>query len=143
MGWLFKEGCSRKNSSQTDVRHGSDEGPDGTLVESDCLAHCYRGGVFSGILWSVWERTSTRDGQQAEPTQRWIVCDLMRFQRDYGWGYGHGGIHAPVFSGTSFKYLDLVPIDKFGGHAEWRELAGGCRARITEKRRVRKATRCR
>src|SRR5207244_4304144 len=106
MGWLFKEGCSRKEliAERTEDWDRTKDG--GTQIKSTCLAHCYRGGSFSGILWSVWERTFTKNGQQAEPTQRWIVCDLMRYQRDYGWGYKdmEESMH-PYYYSCPLKYL--------------------------------------
>ena len=44
----------------------------------------------------------------------------------------------PYFYSCPLKYLDLVPIEQFGGHAEWRELVRKYHARITEKRRAKK-----
>lgn len=38
-----------------------------TIVQSECLAHCFRGGGFSGVLWAVWERQFIKDGEDIEP----------------------------------------------------------------------------
>jgi hypothetical protein len=144
MGWLFKSGNTRRDIIEENTKGWERTNEDGTRIKSVCLAHCYRGGVFSGVLWSVWERTFVKDDQQVEPTQRWIVCDLLRYQKDYGWGYKdmEESMH-PYFYSCPLKYLDLVPIEQFGGHAEWRELVRSYHARITEKRRARKAARSR
>ena len=86
MGWLFKAGFSRRDLIAENTKGWERTKEDGTIIKSTCLAHCYRGGIFSGVLWSVWERTFVKDGQQVEPTQRWIVCDLLRCVQGE-WGY--------------------------------------------------------
>jgi len=106
------------------------------LVKSSCLAHCFRGGHFSGVLWSVWERTFTKDGQEVEPKRRWVQCDLLQFSKSNdGWGYKdmEESMH-PYFYSCPLGYLEMVPIDQFGGNEEWR---GGVRSyhqRAKEKR---------
>lgn len=144
MGWLFKAGSTRREMIAENTQGWERTNEDGTTIKSACIAHCYRGGVFSGVLWSVWERTFTKDGQQVEPAQRWIVCDLLRYQKDYGWGSkGMEESMHPYFYSCPLGYLDMVPIEQFGGHAEWREFVRSYHARITEKRRARKAARTR
>ena len=140
MGWLFKAGISRHELISENTKGWERARDDGTVIQSACLAHCYRGGVFSGVLWSVWERTFVKD-EQLEPPQRWIICDLLRYV-DGAWGYKdmEESMH-PHFYSCPLGYLNLVPIEQFGGHAEWRELVHQYHARITEKRRVRKAAR--
>lgn len=85
MGWLFTSGSTRRGLIAERIEGWERTNDDGTIITSTCLAHCYRGGAFSGVLWSVWERTFVRHGEQAEPTQRWIQCDLLRYERD-AWG---------------------------------------------------------
>ena len=98
MGWLFKLGCSRKDMVRERTENWERATDDGVLVKTTCLAHCYRGGNFSGVLWSVWERTYTKDNEAAKPTERWIACDLLQYQNNYGWGYKDmEEIDAPVF----------------------------------------------
>jgi len=141
MGWLFKAGSSRRDLIAENTKGWERTKEDGTIIKSTCLAHCYRGGIFSGVLWSVWERTFVKDGQQVEPTQRWIVCDLLRcVQGEWGYKDMEESMH-PYFYSCPLKYLTLVPIEEFGGHAEWRELVRSYHSRITEKRRGRKAAR--
>jgi hypothetical protein len=85
MGWLFTVGSTRRELIAE--RTESWERQSGEmLVKSTCLAHCFRGGRFSGVLWSVWERKF--EGGEARPTERWIQCDLLRYSRSNdGWGY--------------------------------------------------------
>ena len=141
MGWLFKSGISRRDLIAENTKGWERIKEDGTVIKSTCLAHCYRGGVFSGVLWSVWERTFIKDGQKIEQPQRWIICDLLRYV-DGEWGYKdmEESMH-PFFYSCPLGYLDMVPLDVYGGHAEWRELVSQYHARSTEKRRARKAAR--
>jgi hypothetical protein len=90
------------------------------------------------VLWAVWERTFTKDGQTAQPTERWIICDLLRHQKDYGWGYKdmEESMH-PYYYSCPLGYLEMVPIDQYGGHAEWRECVRHYHAQQAEKRRQR------
>ena len=142
MGWLYIAGISRRELITDNTTNWERTKEDGTLIKSTCLAHCYRGGVFSGVLWSVWERTFLKDGQPVEQPQRWIVCDLLRY--DGGeWGYKEmeESMH-PYFYSCPLGYLNLVPIEQYGGNAQWRSLVKQHHARSTEKRRAKKAARC-
>ncbi len=86
MGWLFREDITRKELIAE--RTESWERKSGeTIVRSECLAKCFRGGGFSGVLWAVWQRRFTKDGEDVEPRQRWITCDLIQYRRDSGWGF--------------------------------------------------------
>ncbi len=62
MGWLFKPDTRRKSLLAERIEGWQRTTPDGMTVTSTCLAHCYRGGSFSGVLWTVWERTFEKDG---------------------------------------------------------------------------------
>jgi hypothetical protein len=100
-------------------------------------------GPISGTLWTVWERIFTKDEKQAEPAQRWIGCDLLHYQKDFGWGYKDmDEAMGPCYYSCPLSYLDLVPIDKFGGNAQWRELVRTYHTRHAEKRRARQAAKC-
>ena len=142
MGWLFRNGSTRRGLIAERIEGWERTNPDGLVITSTCLAHCYRGGSFSGVLWSVWERTFTKDGEEAESTQRWIQCDLLRYQQD-AWGYKDmEESMGPYYFSCPKKYLDMVPLDQFGGNAEWREQVIGHHRRSVEKRRQRRAARC-
>ena len=60
MGWLFKSGCSRRDLIAERTEDWQRTTPEGVLVKTTCLAHCYRGGSFSGVLWTVWGRSFTK-----------------------------------------------------------------------------------
>jgi hypothetical protein len=136
MGWLFKNGSTRRGLIAERIA-GWERQSGEMLVKSVCLAHCYRGGVFSGVLWSVWERTFSQDGRECQPTERWIQCDLLRYQQG-AWGYKdlEESMHPYLYS-CPLKYLALVPLDRFGGNAEWRELVKLHHQRQAEKRKSR------
>lgn len=138
MGWLFTRGCSRKEMVARRTKAWSHSTEAGMQVDSVCLAHCYRGGSFSGVLWSVWERTFKQDGAEIQPSERWITCDLLRYERDYGWGYKDmdESMHPHYFS-CPLKYLNLVPIEKYGGRSDWREAVQRYHARQQAKRMLR------
>lgn len=134
MGWTYPHNVNRQQLIAQRV-DGWERDTGEMLVNSTCLKHCYRGGVFSGVLWSVWERTFTKDDKEVQPTERWIQCDLLRCDRGE-WGYKEmeESMH-PYFYSCPLGYLDLVPIDKFGGNEEWRELVIQHHRRQAEKRK--------
>jgi hypothetical protein len=140
MGWLFTCGSSLRDQIAENTKGWERITDEGVTVTSTCLAHCYRGGRFSGVLWSVWERTFQRNGQSTEPRQRWIGCDLLRYQSNYGWGYKdmEESMH-PYYYSCPMKYLDMVPLDQFRGHVEWREGVKSYHARAKERRQQRRA----
>ena len=45
MGWLFKSGCSRRDLIAERTEDWERTTPEGVVVKTTCLAHCYRGGV--------------------------------------------------------------------------------------------------
>ena len=138
MGWLFTSGSTRKGLIAERIESWERTHDDDTIIKSTCLAHCYRGGSFSGVLWSVWERSFVRNGEQVEPSQRWVMCDLLRYERD-GWGYKDiEESMGPCYYSCPLKYLDMVPLDQFGGNAEWRELVNSYHEHQREKRRARR-----
>lgn len=134
MGWLFTHGSTRQGLIRERAENWDRTADDGTMVKSTCLAHCFRGGRFSGVLWAVWERTFMKDGQEMQPTERWITCDLLRYQMGYGWGYKDidESMH-PYYYSCPLKYLEMVPIDQYGGNEQWREGVRAHHARRREK----------
>ena len=138
MGWLFTTGCTRRQLIAERTKDWTREGAKGVTIATTCLAHCYRGGAFSGVLWAVWERRFTKDGEEVQPTERWITCDLLRYQKNFGWGYKDldESVH-PFYYSCPLKYLDLVPLDQFGGNPEWREGVRSHHARRKERRKQR------
>jgi len=111
MGWLFTHGSTRREQIAERTRSWEHTTPEGVVVKSTCLRHCYRGGVFSGVLWSVWERTFTKDGQTVKPGEWWIACDLLRYQTGYGWGYKDmEEAMGPCEVSCPLCYLEMVPV---------------------------------
>ena len=140
MGWLFRTGSTRKGLIEERIEGWERTNADGLIINSTCLAHCYRGGSFTGVLWSVWERTFIRDDHEAESTQRWIQCDLLRYQRDFGWGYKDMEESCgPYYYSCPLKYLRMVPLEQYGGNDSWREQVVLHHQRSAEKRRMRRA----
>ena len=99
MGWLFKPGSTRRELVAERVEGWQRTLDNGVIVNSACLAHCYRGNVFSGVLWSVWERTFDQSRRQRPIPHP--ALDSMRpaavqpLRRRLGI-QGHGRVHAPV-----------------------------------------------
>lgn len=129
MGWLFRPGSTRKGMIAERVKGWEVTKPTGVIVKTTCIAHCYRGGVFKGVLWTVWERTF----EHAQPTERWIGCDLLEYSKaDEGWGHKdmEEGMH-PYFYSCPLKYLALVPVV---ASEDWRAGVREYHARQMEKR---------
>lgn len=138
MGWLFKRDYSRKDLIDHLTKSWERTTEQGILVGTTSLAHCYRGGVFSGSLWGVWERTFMKEEVETEPNQRWITCDLLRYETGFGWGYKDmdESMH-PYFFSCPLGYLKMVPIETFGGNEKWREGVHSYHARQKEHRQKR------
>jgi hypothetical protein len=122
MGWSFPYGATREGVIEQRTRGWEQTTEDGGTVTATCLAHCYRQAVFCGVLWSVWEQTFTKGGVEAEPPRRWIACDLIRHEPGVGWGYKDTSeACGPCYYSCPITYFDLVPLERYGGNAEWRE----------------------
>lgn len=139
MGWTYPHGVNRKQLIAQRVE-GWERDTGEMLVKSTSLKHCYRGGVFAGVLWSVWERTFTKDGAEVQPTERWIQCDLLRCNQG-SWGYKDlEESMGPYYFSCPISYIELVPIEQFGGNAEWRLQVVEHHRHRAEKRKNRTAT---
>ena len=114
MGWLFAYDQSKRSDLIAErVKNQEWKREDGGTVKSIALKHCYKGGMRSGVLYIVWERTTTeKDGK--ETSMRFIEIDLLQFRRDKemgsSWGYkdmdccsGPCNLSCPV------SYLELCP----------------------------------
>ncbi len=107
MGWLFTRGSNRRQLIEERTRNWTADGPDSTTVVTSCLARCYRGGVFSGVLWAVWERTFTRKrrGGATDRTLAHLRLVETPTRRRVGL-QRYGRVHAPL--------LLLLPASLFG-----------------------------
>lgn len=137
MGWLFREDITRKELI-ADITKSWERQSGDTLVQTENLAKCFRGGSFSGVLWPVLERRFIKNGEEVQPKQRWITCDLIEYRRGSGWGNkSMDESMGPYFWSCPMKYLNMVPIDEYGGNAEWRMEVIAHHERQREKRRSR------
>lgn len=90
--------------------------------ENRCIAKCWRGGIFSGTLWAVFEHRDWTGNQE-----RWICAFAMDCKgnvRDLGWGYKPvEESMGPYQLSCPLGYLDLAqPMPVFSGYApEWRD----------------------
>lgn len=140
MGWYYCNGGTRKGLIKELTESREHKRNDGIIVKTTCIAHCYRGNVHSGVLWSVFERRFFVGEEEVLRLQRWIGCDLMHCR---GGDWGHKPMEEemhPYFYSVPLGYLNMVPIETYGGNAEWRECVIAHHARIREKRRAKKAT---
>jgi hypothetical protein len=60
-GVAFECGCSRRELIAECIAGWERTTADGVVVQSTCLADCDRGGAFSDVLWTVCERSCTRE----------------------------------------------------------------------------------
>lgn len=98
MGWLFTEGQTRAELIASRTRTWTNHS-----VQAVCLTHAVRGNV----LWTVWEHRYS-DGR---PAERFIGCDLLQCQRDYGWGYKDMEESMGLYYFTCpLSFLDLAPV---------------------------------
>lgn len=137
MGWIYTRGSSRQQVIAERTRSSSAAGPEGTTVTTTCLAHCYRGAVYSGVLWAVWERTYTRNGEEVKPKERWIACDSLHHKKFFGWGYRalREG-QQPFQYSCPLAYLDMVPLDVYGGCKGWRDSVRRYYTRLKERQQL-------
>jgi len=136
MGWLFTPFSTRRSliAERKESWERSHKTGVGT-VKTTCLAACYRGNCYSGVLWAVWERTfEGRD--KPEPTERWITCDLLRYSRtDDGWGYKDMDESVgPCYYSCPLGYLKMVPTDQVGVNPGWRKEVNAYHDRLKAKR---------
>lgn len=136
MGWLFPYGATRK-SLIADRTQPWERQVGEMLVRTECMKHCFRGGRFRGVLWTVWKRTFVVDGVEARPEERWIGCDLFQYSKDND-GFGFKDMSEaehPYYYSCPLSYLSLVPIERFGGNEEWRAIVIEHHRRQAEKRK--------
>lgn len=134
MGWTYPHGVNRQELIAQRVKSWERDTCE-MLVKTECLKHCFRGGQFSGVLWTVWKRTFTKDGEEVQPEERFIGCDLLRC---YGGEWGYKDMEesmGPFYYSCPLLYLELVPIERFGGNARWREEVKEHHRHRAEKRR--------
>jgi len=141
MGWLFTSGQTKKQLIQERTTSWNNDwqlarippdfcGPR-LPVRATCLAHCYRGNNFSGVLWTVWEVV------KGSVAARYIGCDLLQWDRGcQGWGYKDmDESMGPFYYSCPLKYLAMVPV----ANESWRDGVKNYHNRLTQKRLAKKA----
>lgn len=108
MGWLFKQGSSKK-----DIIRNCTQGwvaADGKR-KTECIALSCRG----NNLWTVFK--STFDDERDPET--YIILFMLRSDRGYGWGYKDvSESMGPYQVNCPLKYLEMAKSDV---RPEWRE----------------------
>lgn len=117
MGWTQYPGHSDRKSFIEDLTRNEDN--------HRCLAHCYKGAPFQGVLYTVWERENTRG-----ETYRYIVVFLLSLWNVRGlkgWAYKdiETSMHPYNYS-CPLKYLKMAPANQEDKH--WMDWERGVRA---------------
>ena len=121
MGWYFTNGGTKQDLINELREPRKLTRPDGMVVMTISLANCYRGNLYSGVLWSVFERRFFKDGKETGSVQRWIGCDIIQFNKG-DWGYKPlSELMGPYYYSVPLGYLKMVPIEIYGGNFEWRQ----------------------
>ena len=130
MGWFFEGWRTRKQLIRRLVRPYRCITPSGRVIRQTRLAHCYRGGIFSGVLWSVWQKTIDWKGK-VRTVRRWLMCHLLQFRTGAAWGVKYLDEDAGLFEySCPLSYLRMTPtID-----AEWRKLVLEYHCKLKAKR---------
>lgn len=122
MGWSVGGNPTRKSQIDERLAPRIWIKRDGTKMEEKPLAHCYRGGAFSGVLYIVWETKKILAGGQQE-VERWIEIDLLQYYKSEGsWGYKDMcESMGPYAHSIPLSYLEMAP-EADGEYAkEWRK----------------------
>ena len=75
----------------------------------------------NGVLWTVRERDWPDGADKETSADRWIGCDLLDCYEG-SWGVKNmEEIVGPYYYDCPLEFLDMVPIETYGGNKEWRE----------------------
>lgn len=125
MGWTF--GHSTKQGL---IKHLT-MAQAGETRTWDCVAHCYRGNSYRGVLWTV--QTVTVNATH-EIVSTFIGCYLLSYNRSQGttycWGYKDmcESMH-PYYYSCPLGYLEMAPEEC----PEWRAKVRAYHAKRTKK----------
>jgi len=126
MGWLITQGATKKDIIQDRIK-----GWENDNVKASAIAHCLRGNT----LWIVIEIIYKKDVFPEVPTFRivqppppirkagesfrFIECDLLRYDKGYGYGYKDmEESMGPYKWDCPLSYLKMVPVV---GDQKWRD----------------------
>lgn len=138
MGWYIDTlPDQRKNFIDRLVKGWENNG-----VKCECIAHCYRGAIWAGVVWAVFEKTFLNGRKD-----RFIVCWMIKC---YNKCWGEKNIPHNEFLSCPQSYLDMVPanppsmgaedweISRYDREMQWRRdvLAYSVRNRVPFKLKV-------
>lgn len=140
MGWLFTNGQTRKTLIEQQTKNRDWKNKDGSEVTTRALKHCYKGGLRAGVLYIVWERTTTKPGEKPE-TMRFIEIDMLQYSNSggiRGWGYKDMDCcSGPYQTSCPVSYLELCPPhDDRQWCAGWHEKVREAAAKRTDARKL-------
>jgi hypothetical protein len=143
MGWSFPTSPTRRSTAIADLVKPWSGGRDektGITSHTACLAHCYRGGAYRGILWAVFEVARKNDELVVVETMRFIACFILQYAKEYdSWGYKDmEESMGPYYYSCPLKYFDMVPETNEGVQPKWREAVRQHHQLSVAWRRVRK-----
>jgi hypothetical protein len=142
MSWIFNNYPTRASVVVARTTATEQRQAGGIVMKSTCLASCCRGGPAFAVLWSVWERTAEFNGQPCGTTRRWINCDVLMAPRRFDWGYKALDESVELrYVSCPLSYLEMVPLWRFGGNAEWRDRVVNEQHRLAQARRSVKTVR--
>ena len=98
MGW-YGDDCSRADKIKmlTQVRSEN----------CKCIKHCYRGNLFRGVLWSVWEDLGCA----------FIQCDVLEYRQGQWMHKPISEDMHPFYFSCPLGYLNITPVTC----EQWRE----------------------
>lgn len=118
MGWFFEEITLQQLIAERTQEQNS-TGPDGNEYKDICLAHAYVADTENfGVLWCVRER---RNSQSLEIVERRIVCNLIESRNGMLGCKSLRETDYPSYFSVPLSFFAMVPIEVYGGDAEWRE----------------------
>lgn len=149
MGWLFRDNLTRKElirelteSEDREVEDGDQDAWSQQMRKLGAkrrvyqtIAHCYRGNVFTGVLWAVQHRMLYDAKGQEIAADKFIACYLLQSDKGRGWGYKvMDESVGPCYYSCPLSYLELAPER----NAEWRQQVREHHARKKREREQRR-----
>ena len=128
MGWWYEYKWTTRKSIVADLTKRENtkqyaiEKNNSIYADFNCLRHCYRGNIYSGVLWAVWEVTTKNvDNDNIVEIKRHISCDLVKYSNHEGIGmFGHKPMDesmGPYYYSCPLSYLEMTPV----ANQEWRD----------------------
>ncbi len=118
MGWFFED-LSLQQLIARLTKDREYTGPDGNDYKDICLAHAYVADTETfGVLWCVRDR---RNSQSLGIIERRIVCNLIESRNGMLGCKSLCETDYPSYFSVPVSFFAIVPIEVYGGDAEWRE----------------------